>query len=319
MKKIIIDENQANQRLDKFLLKYLSKAPKSFIHKTIRKKNVKINNVKAVASIMLKLGDEIKLFLSDETIDKFTDEIKIPKADKPIIHYEDDNILIAYKPENVLSQRNTDEKSNSINDMILYYLYKNGSYDPEDSKGFKPSICNRLDRNTSGLIIFGKTLSALQGINKAFRQGEIERNYLAVVYGKVNFDGEKILRGHISKNHDTNISEITENNGKEIETHVTPLNVEMKEKDLSLVKIGLKTGRSHQIRIQLAEIGLPVAGDPKYGDKEINQRIKKTYNINHQLLCGYEIVFNNIENLEYLQGKRFKILPDWYDILVDKK
>ncbi|NLJ99457.1 MAG: RluA family pseudouridine synthase [Tissierellia bacterium] len=305
MKEVIIWKNESEQRLDRFLRKYLSEAPQSFIYKMIRKKNIKLNNKRAKPDTMIFEGDTIQLYLADETIEKFRGEIKIVKSTlSPEIIYEDNNIILINKPVGILSHSATKDNGNNIVDSMIYYLYKQGEYNPRDESTFVPSICNRLDRNTSGIIIGGKNYQSLKIINDAMKEGNIGRYYKTIVKGTIKKD--KIIKGYLIKDEEVNKVEIIEeeiDNSKKIATRIKVLDT---FHEYSLLEVELITGRTHQIRAHLASIGHPIIGDIKYGDKETNEYFKEKYDLDNQLLHGYRIVFSKLAKpLDYLNQKEF--------------
>lgn len=304
MKQVIISSSEKNQRLDKFLLKYFNKSSKSFIYKMLRKKNIKYNNNKAQGNEILKDGDCIQIYLSDETINKFKQLPTIVKVKKEFdIIYEDKNILICNKPIGLLSQKDTKENYDCIVDQIIYYLYEEGEYNY--NQPFKPAICNRLDRNTSGIIIAGKNLMTLQSINKAIANNQIGKFYKTIVCG--NIMQAKTLEDYYSKDTHKNqaiISSVKQDNTSKVITKYKPLK---NSKDYTLLEIELVTGKSHQIRSHLKSINHPIIGDTKYGQPQINQTFKAQYKLNCQLLHAYKITFSKLSgDLNYLSFKSFE-------------
>lgn len=298
MKEITIPSIDAGQRLDKFLLKYLNNANKSFIYKMLRKKNIKLNGKKALGSELLCEGDALALFLSDETIDKFMQVKKVEETVYPLdIVYEDDNIILVNKPQGILSQPG-ENSTDCINSRILSYLYKKGQYDISKDSTFTPGISNRLDRNTSGIIICGKNYQAVKELNDAIKKDKIEKFYVAMVHGEVKEN--MVLKGYHIKGLDNQakISHNEEEGSKPVITEVTPLKY---KKGITYVKIKLVTGKTHQIRAHLLEAGFPVVGDKKYTRGE-----KSGFSTKYQLLHGEEIIFSTgFELLHYLENKKF--------------
>lgn len=289
MKIIIVDKNEAGQRLDKLLLKYLNKAPKSFIYKMLRKKNITLNGKKAEGSEKTEQNDEIKLFLSDETIDNFSEAYQTTIVENNLnVVYEDSNILIINKPAGLLSQKSVPEDV-SVVEHIISYLIQTEAMKEEELQTFKPSICNRLDRNTSGLIVAGKTLIGLQTMAELFRERNIDKYYLCIVKGKIT--KSQRISGYLVKDEKTNqvtISKSQIEDGDLIQTEYEP--VKYNESN-TLLKVKLITGKTHQIRAHLSSIGNPIIGDSKYGDKKNNQNMKHLFGLEHQLLHSYEIKF----------------------------
>lgn len=310
MKQITIKENEAGQRFDKLLGKYLNKAPKSFIYKMLRKKNITLNDKKADGSEKIKLGDVVKIFLSDETFDKFSEPVameeitKSPKAGKKLnIIYEDEHILLVNKESGMLVQK-AEKKDYSLNDAILEYLAEKKEVTQESLRTFKPSICNRIDRNTSGLVAAGKSLAGLQELSLLFKERSLHKYYLCYVSGKL--EKKALIKGYLWKNEKNNQVEICsqeKTGAKPIETEYNPIGW---GEDITLLEVKLVTGRTHQIRAHLASIGHPIVGDVKYGNKKINEKYGKLCNIKSQLLHAYRIEFPSMDNrLSYLSGRKF--------------
>lgn len=304
MREIIINKNESNQRIDRFLKKYLSKANKGFIYKMLRKKRIKLNNKRAKPENQIMTDDRIQLYLSDDTIDKFTETFRIKKVNPNIdIIYEDSNIIVMNKERGMLSHSSDSEEKDTLVNHMINYLYDKGIYIPKDEKTFKPAICNRLDRNTSGIVIGAKNYSALKQINRSIRNGKLKKYYICMVKGKTYND--RILDGYIKKK-EKNKAEIYENKIKDSKYIKLDINVIGYTQDYSLLKIELITGRFHQIRAQLAYIGHPIVGDFKYGDKGINEMFLKKYSIDSQMLHAIEIELNDLtEGLSYLNHKKF--------------
>lgn len=276
MKKIIVNNENYNQRLDKFLFKFFNDAPKSFIYKMIRKKNIKLNGVIANANKILNAGDEIFLYMSDETINRFQKTVVKIKSDRPLkILYENKNILLCEKPVGLLSQPKNKHDCDTLLNR-LYNLY-----------GENIAVCNRLDRNTSGIIICGKNFLAIQKMNKIIAAHLLDKYYLTIVKGKITKSGN--LENYITKDTSANTSNINENGeGKKIITQYQPIKF---TNDFTLLEIKLITGRSHQIRTHLKSINHPIIGDIKYGDTNTNLFFKNKFNLQHQLLHAYKIKF----------------------------
>lgn len=305
MKEVLIDKNENEQRLDRFLKKYLSKATHGFIYKMIRKKNIKINNKRAKPETTIFEGDTIQLYLSDETINKFmADPIEVKSEIVPNIVYEDSNIILINKPVGILSHGASGEFEENIVDSMISYLIQKGDFVPRIEKTFTPSICNRLDRNTSGIIIGAKNYNSLKGINEAIRDGKIKRFYKTIVKG--DFNEEVTAEGYLIKDEDRNKVNIYEEDlegSKKIITNIKPLR---NKNGYSILEIELITGRTHQIRGHLSSLGYPVIGDRKYGNREINFKFDNKYGLDNQFLHGYKVEFNGLsEDLEYLNGKVF--------------
>lgn len=305
MKKILVNKNQAGQRLDKLLFKILNNAPKSFIYKMLRKKNIVLNGKKAEGSEIVRQDDEIKLYLSDETINKFTAPITsvITHCELDII-YEDDNVLILNKPIGVLSQK-AKENDISMVEYIISYIISSNQITKDELLSFKPGICNRLDRNTSGILIAGKTLVGLQEMARILREKRLDKYYLCIVKGKLS--DVKTITGYLFKDKNSNkvtISSYKTDKSDYIVTQYEPL---ICGDNYTLLQVKLITGKSHQIRAHLAGIGHPIIGDYKYGDRVVNDYFEKEYGLKAQLLHSYRCVFPQLSGpLSNLSEKIFE-------------
>ena len=298
MKEFIIQKNEENQRFDKYLKKLLPNASTSFLYKMMRKKNIVINKKKVEGNEKLIAGDVVSIFLSDETFEKFHmnleelkkeyDALKALSLKGLKIVFEDDEMIVANKPYNMLSQK-ASGKDLSANEYLLGYMINKGELSFEEFQTFKPSVVNRLDRNTTGLLLFWKTLNALQQLGEGIRERAIEKYYRAIVAGELK--EELDLKGYLLKDEKTNKVSYhkDEVEGSDyIETGVKPL---VCKNGLTLVEIHLVTGKTHQIRLHLSTIGHPILGDMKYGDDKINKMYYESHKVNHQLLHAYRLEF----------------------------
>lgn len=315
MKELIIHDNEAGQRLDKLLRKYLSEAPGSFIYKMLRKKNIVLNGKKATGNEHLKKGDSVKLFLADDTIAKFqaagkTVEESIKNTVKLDVIYEDQNVIFINKPSGMLSQK-AKETDVSVVENVTAYLLESGQLTRENLKTFRPSICNRLDRNTSGLVAAGVSLAGLQGMNRIFKDRSIHKYYQCLVKGEVK--EKQLITGFLKKDEASNKVEIHSKQTADsvpIMTEYVPLKSNGK---VTLLQVTLITGRSHQIRAHLASIGHPILGDFKYGDRRVNERVRSNYKITSQMLHSFRLVMPEDlpAPLHYLGKKEFSApLPE---------
>ena len=305
MRMLTVSKNEAGQRLDKLLAKYLNLAGKSFIYKMMRKKNITLNGKKCDGSEHLTEGDEIKLFLAEETIEKFS-EVKIQKVQKKKLDivYEDEHILLINKPSGMLSQK-AKETDESLVEYLIDYLLDSGKLKKEDLACFRPSVCNRLDRNTSGIVAAGRSLPGLQIMSEVIKDRSLGKYYVCVVRGIVK--GEARIEGWLTKNEKTNQVSIRKEEtpgSLPIRTAYRPL---VSGNGYTLLEVHLITGRSHQIRAHLASIGHPIAGDPKYGDPRVNEEVKKRFGARSQMLHAWRLVMPETisEPLSYLAGKEF--------------
>ncbi|MCX7950830.1 MAG: RluA family pseudouridine synthase [Clostridiales bacterium] len=300
MKEIVITQNEAGQRLDKFLRKYLKEMSLSAIYKSIRKGQIKVNNKKQSEKYILNEGDLLKFYFEIDEPKKKENKAFLEVDYDLKVAYEDENILVVEKRPDILVHPDEGNEI-TLTDAVWAYLFDKGEYNPEIEKTFAPSPCNRLDRNTEGLVIFAKTYDALKQMNEAIREGEVQKIYTALVKGKIK-EGEYI--DYISKNPNTNkvvVSKTKIRDSKEIITKILDVD---SVGIASVVEIDLVTGRSHQIRAHLAYLGNPIVGDPKYGDRKLNSFYFNKYGLNHQLLVANKIIFKNVGgNLSYLQDK----------------
>ena len=321
MKEITINALNQNQRLDKYIMKLLNTAPKSLVYKLLRKKKIKLNGKRAEGNELLREGDVIRIYLGSDTLEGMAAEKELPRVPNELnIIFEDENILACSKPAGLLSH-GQNKNEDSLISRIWLYLNKKGEYDTGKNSDFTPALCNRLDRNTSGLVLCGKNLPALQELNRIMAENRGDKLYLALVEGRLDTSG--VLEGYHIKNPKTNEARITQKaeiGGKPVCTEYEPLTF---LSGCTLLRIKLISGKSHQIRAHMQSIGHPLAGDPKYGDKRINALFKEKYGLKSQLLHSERFVFTEPEGvLAYLKGKELtaplngifeKILEELHD------
>lgn len=300
MIEIIIEKNDGSQRFDRFLRKYLEKAPLSLIQKNIRKKNFKINGKRAKANDMVQEGDVITMYIKDGDFEKWKRDEKVPaKYFNLDIVYEDENIIIMDKKPGILTHAaSKNDYGKNIVDSMTSYLINSGQVNTRDVT-FTPAVVNRLDRNTGGLIIGAKNADSLRALNMAIRENLIDKYYLTIVKGRIN--KEFTIDTNIIKNENRNLVKQSKE-GSRILTHFRPLE---SNGSFTVLECKLITGKTHQIRFSLKENSTPIIGDRKYGDIKVNEIIRKKTNLNNQLLLAYKLVFNKIEGLEYLYKKTF--------------
>ncbi len=303
MKEIIITKNEENQRLDKFLLKYMNRASKGFVYKMLRKKRIKYNGGKAEGNELLQAGDTLRLYLSDETIQSFMEEKTIAAAKRRFgIVYEDDRLLVVSKPAGLLTHPEKSSDTDTLIDQVLYYLYQKGEYTPEAESSFTPALCNRLDRNTSGIVIAGKTLQAVQAVNEIIRSRKLNKFYLTLVAEEIREAGE--ITAYLTKDTERNQVRISKREGSGAKT-VTKYRPLAYAKGFTLLEIQLITGKTHQIRAHMQAIGHPVAGDRKYGSEHTNQRLREKYALSNQFLHALRVEWREKEGpLADLYGKK---------------
>ena len=318
MREIIVSANEAGQRFDKLLAKYLNEAPKSFIYKMLRKNNIVLNNKKATGNEKLNIGDSVKLFLSEETIEKFSKNIVQHTGEKLSIIYEDDYIIIINKPIGMLSQKAKNDDI-SLVEHLISHLLEEQKISEEDLRSFRPSICNRLDRNTSGLVVAGKSLLGLQKMGELFKERSLKKYYRCLVVGELT--KKQHLKGYLLKDPKTNkviISNKEMPDSKPIETEYIPI---WSNGKYTLLEVHLITGRTHQIRAHLASVMHPIVGDYKYGNRGVNQYFKETYGLKSQFLHAYrlEMPILNDELMNLSQRIFVAPLPELFEKIITEE
>jgi len=307
MRELKINKNDAGQRLDKFITKALD-IPTSLLYKSIRLKKIKLNRKRAEASTILCEGDTVQCFLADTFFEKNASDasalLKItPRLD---IVYEDENILLLNKRPGVSVHEDEHSAQNTLINHVLAYLAQSGEYDPTKEQSFTPALCNRIDRNTGGIVIAAKCAEALRVMNEKIKNREIDKYYLAAVHGIPKKESDT-LTGFLLKDEKTNTVKVySENAPRGAKNIITKYRVIAKKEDSALLEVELLTGRTHQIRAHMAYIGHPLIGDGKYGINKSDR--EKGYK--YQALYSYKLKFSFREDagiLNYLDGKEFKI------------
>ncbi len=304
MRELVVGPNDSGQRLDKFLAKTFRTMPASLLYKYIRKKCVTVNRKKVTESCILQEGDVLSLYIRDEFFERPPEKEAfrrlLGETSSLRIAYEDENLLVADKPAGLLVHSDREEQVYTLIHLIQAYLYEKGEYRPETENAFAPSLCNRIDRNTEGLVIAAKNARALAEMNEMIKRRQVEKTYLAVVHGLFALPSGE-LRGRLEKNEKTNTVRVSSRHGKEAVTRYRVLRVN-RERRLSLLEVSLLTGRTHQIRVQFADAGHPLLGDGKYAVNKADRQAGFT----HQALCAHSLRFcpekADFSLLGYLRG-----------------
>ncbi len=306
MKSVTIGKNDAGQRLDKFLSKSFHNLPASIMYKHIRTKDIKINGKRCEISTRLREGDIVSLYVKDEFLEEKAPVFDFMTSSKELdIVYEDSHLLLVNKKAGLLVHPDEKDYRDNLIFRIQRYLYEKGSYDPRSEASFAPALVNRIDRNTSGIVIAAKTAAALRILNEKLKNREIHKYYLCIVHGILS-QKENTLTGYLVKNEKQNRVYVEDSLRPGARTIVTRYHVLEEKNTLSLLEIELLTGRTHQIRAHLASIGHPLLGDGKYGTNAIN----KGTGFHQQALCSYKLRFaftTPAAELDYLNGMEFQL------------
>ena len=315
-----IIDTESGQTLEKYVRKVLNTAPLSFIYKLFRKKDIKVNGHWEKEKYILNNGDEVSIYVTDAQLEEFNKKNEYQPNDsiKDWIIYEDKNILLINKPRGVLVQKDDHSSDKALDQLVIEYLMYKGEYDPQKEQGFKPGPAHRIDRNTSGIVIFGKNHASLVYLFELLKNHElIGKHYISLVCGDVEADG--VVEAPLRKNFDQKkvVVASVKDGGKPSKTiyHVLEhLN------GYTLLDLTLVTGRTHQIRAHMSYIRHHVVGDTKYGDFKVNNLFKKEYGFENQFLHASELHFGKLEKpLENLSSKSFEAeMPEEYIELINK-
>lgn len=302
MKEIVVNKSSDGQRIEKFVRKYLSEAPLGFIYKTFRKKDIKVNGHWVSKEFVIHEGDVVRIYVTDQQLEDFKKPRPAVKRPLPYpIAYEDEHVLIIDKPKGLLVYGDATGVRETLGNAVLDYLYSTGEYDPEQSS-FTPSPAHRLDRNTSGLVVYGKTDAGLKALTLLFKErAQMEKRYLALALGDIESDG--VIKAPLWKDAESGRVYVRpiEKGGKEA---ITKYHVVKRYGDYTLVEVELVTGRTHQIRVHFASIGHPLIGDEKYGDFASCREVKKKTGLESQFLHAHKLIFKDVDGaLSGLRGK----------------
>lgn len=329
-----ITPKEAGQRLDKYLHRILPEAGNSFLYKMLRKKNITLNGKKADGSEKVAAGDQVSIYFSEETLAKFMGQGQTARQDKsayseafrklsPIpVLYENEHILLADKPSGVLSQKACGSDL-SLNEWLTGYLLESGFMTEGELTRFRPSVCNRLDRNTSGIVLCAKSLRGAQMLGTLLKERTLHKYYQLYVKGRI--EKEEQIEGYLAKDERLNKVFVSfekpagkETDSAEIRTKYRPLRI---ERDKTLLEVELITGKSHQIRAHLSGVGHPLLGDFKYGDRAWNESYRQKFGVQSQLLHAYKVVFPSLDDpFSDISGRTFLAeLPDIFDRVSDKE
>ena len=314
MKSLTVTKNDSGQRLDKFLIKYLSSMPKSLVYKSLRKKRVKVNGKRAHEDLILSEGDFLELYINDEffeTKDASHEFLSLSSSELDVI-YEDENIIIVNKPQGLSVHADESKTPDTLINRIQKYLYDKGEFDPDSDLTFSPTLAHRIDKNTMGLVIAAKNAESLRILNQKIKDKEIKKFYLCIIKGHI-YKEESTLKAYHFKDENKKTALVSDTQKPGFKEMITKYKVKKTYKNHDLLEIELITGRTHQIRAHMAHIGHPLLGDGKYGKLDKNSPLRR------QALIAYRLIFDfktDAGILSYLNNKEIKLL---HPILVTKE
>ncbi len=315
MREFVIEKNDAGQRMDKFLTKTLKTLPQSLMYKYLRLKRIKLNGKKCEISTRLCEGDVVSLYLNDEFFEPTGEDIFLKAKPDITVVYEDKNILLVNKPAGLVVHEDDDGTIDTLINRIKNYLFEKGEYNYQNELSFAPALCNRIDKNTSGIVIAAKTAAALRILNQKIKDRELKKEYLCIVHGHLT-EKNATKKAYLIKDSKENRVTVFNTPKKDAKTILTKYKVLKETSRFSLLSVELLTGRTHQIRAHMAFLNHPLLGDTKYGTQKQNEGTPFRY----QALCAYKLTFKfttDAEELNYLNNKSFEIkdVPflDWFN------
>ncbi|WP_312642366.1 RluA family pseudouridine synthase [Hydrogenoanaerobacterium sp.] len=311
MRSFSINSNDAGQRVDKFITKAVPRLPQTLLYKYIRLKRIKLNHKRCEISTRLNEGDLLEMYINDEFFSDVALEYEFKLAPTTLdIVYEDENILLIDKKPGLVVHEDESGQPDTLINRIQHYLFAKGEFSPEEEHSFSPALCNRIDRNTGGIVIAAKNAPTLRVLNQKIKDRELTKLYLAVIHGILEKKAAT-LEAYLSKDSNENKVRVTKYKTPETRTILTKYQVLAENSRFSLVEVDLLTGRTHQIRAHFAFIGHPLLGDTKYGFARDNKGTTYKY----QALYSHKLIFNFITDaghLEYLNGKKFAVPGVWF-------